>query len=65
MNLSKATLFELLVIARYEDREAGQKELRRRIDFGIYEPTENDYLSGLQSSTEEQEEHCEGDRTCL
>lgn len=65
MNLKAATLGQLLYIARYEDKDAAHRELRRRIALGSYEPTENDYLSGLQSATEEQEKHCEGDRPRL
>lgn len=65
MNLKSATLSQLLYIARFEDRDAAHRELKRRIALGSYEPTENDYLSGLQSATEEQKEHCEGDRSRL
>lgn len=61
MNLKAATLGQLLYIARYEDKDAAHRELRRRIALGSYDPTENNYLSGLQSATKEQEEHCEGD----
>lgn len=57
MNLKAATLGQLLYIARYEDQGAAHTELRRRMALGSYEPTEDDYLSGLQSTTEEQEEH--------
>lgn len=57
MNLKAATLGQLLYIARYEDKDAAHTELRRRIAIGSYDPTENDYLSGLQSTPEEQEEH--------
>lgn len=63
MNLKAATLSQLVYIARYEDKDAAHMELRRRIALGSYDPTENDYLSGLQSATEEQEEYCEGDRS--
>ncbi|MCM3705336.1 hypothetical protein M3205_06285 [Cytobacillus firmus] len=63
MNLKTATLGQLLYIARYEDKDAAHRELRRRIALGSYEPTENIHLSGLQSATEEQKEHREGDRS--
>jgi len=65
MNLKAATLSQLLYIARFEDRDAAHRELKRRIALGSYEPTENNHLSGMQSATEEQEEHCEGDRARL
>lgn len=57
MNLKAATLGQLLYIARYEDKDVAHTELRRRIALGSYDPTENNYMSGMQSSTEEQEEH--------
>ncbi len=69
MNLRKASLWDLLVISRFDNDKdavlAAYRELRRRIALGCYEPTENDYLSGLQSGTEKQKEHCEGDRPSL
>lgn len=65
MNLKAATLGQLLYIARYEDKDAAHRELRRRIALGSYEPTENNYLSGLQPVTKEQKEHFKGDRSCL
>lgn len=63
MNLKAATLGQLLYIAKYDDKDAAHTELRRRIDLGSYEPIENYYLSGLQSTPEEQEEHREEDRS--
>ncbi|USK44629.1 hypothetical protein [Cytobacillus oceanisediminis] len=61
INLKAATLGQLLYIARYEDKDAAHRELlRRRIALGSYEPTENNYLSGLQPATKEQEERREG-----
>lgn len=65
MNLKSATMSQLLYIARFEDRDAAHRELKRRIALGSYEPTENNHLSGLQSATKEQEEHREGDRPRL
>lgn len=58
MNLRAATLGQLLYIARYEDKDAAHTELRRRIALGSYDPTENNYLSGMQSATQEPKEHC-------